>query len=85
MYPAYYEVALKYQKTRDQETVEMLDIIFTSRGCDIGMIYSWGKLDDVLHKLQSADKNAFTSTYESLKDVAQAQLEATIEFYKEFQ
>jgi hypothetical protein len=85
VYPAYYEVALKYQKTRDDDSIAMLDKIFTTRGCDIGIIYAWGGLDVQLQKFESQERGTFASTYESLKDTAESQLEATIEFYKEFQ
>ena len=79
---AYYDVALKYQKTRDDDTVRMLDLIFSTRGCDIGMIYKWGGMDTMLQDLVSDPKGSFTSTYESIKDKAQADLEKTIEFYQ---
>jgi hypothetical protein len=85
VYPAYYEVALKYQKTRDQDSVEMLDIIFTSRGCDIGIIHAFGGLDVELQNLQSKERGSFTSTYQSLEEKAKSQLEATVKFYKEMQ
>ena len=81
--PAFYEVALKYQNTRDDDSIEMLDRIFASRGCDIGIIFAWGKLDVELQALASAAPGTFTSKYESLKDIAQNQLEETVEFFKE--
>jgi len=85
VYPAYYEVALKYQKTRDDDSIAMLDLIFTTRGCDIGIIYAWGGLDVALQSLESKPRDSFASTYDALKDAAQSQLEQTVNFYKEFQ
>lgn len=79
---AYYDVALQYQKTRDDDTVRMLDIIFESRGCDIGMIYKWGGMDTMLQDLITKPAGSFTSTYDSIKDKAQSDMEATIDFYK---
>lgn len=79
---AYYDVALSYQKTRDDDTVRMLDIIFASRGCDIGMIYKWGKVDIMLQELITKNPGSFTSTWESIESQAQADLEETLDFYK---
>ncbi len=79
---AYYDVALQYQKTRDDDTVRMLDIIFESRGCDIGMIYKWGGMDTMLHNLITKPAGSFTSTYDSIKDKAESDMDKTIDFYK---
>ncbi|MBE6539948.1 MAG: hypothetical protein E7674_04320 [Ruminococcaceae bacterium] len=82
---AYYDIALKYQKTRDDDTVRMLDIIFASRGCDIGMIYKWGNMDTMLHDLITKPAGSFTSTFESIKAKAESDMEKTIDFYESVQ
>lgn len=40
--PAYYEVQLKSRFVRDEESQEMLDIIFTYRAYDLGVFFNWG-------------------------------------------
>jgi len=40
--PAYYDVTLQRKYTRDDDSSEMLDIIFNSRVYDIGGVYSFG-------------------------------------------
>ena len=40
--PAYYDVVLTRKYTRDEESEEMLDIIFNSRAYDVGAVYSFG-------------------------------------------
>ena len=82
---AYYDIALKYQKTRDDDTVRMLDIVFASRGCDIGMIYKWGSMDTMLQDLITKPSGSFTSTFDSIKDKAESDMEKTIDFYKSVQ
>ena len=42
--PAYYDVVLQRKYTRDEESGEMLDIIFGSRVYDIGGTYSFGNI-----------------------------------------
>ena len=63
----------------------MLDIVFASRGCDIGMIYKWGGMDTMLQSLITKPAGSFTSTFESIKDKAQSDMEATIDFYESVQ
>jgi ABC-type glycerol-3-phosphate transport system substrate-binding protein len=82
VHPAYYDIALKYQRTRDDDSTEMLDTIFTSRGCDLGIIYAWGGLDIALQELASQNPGTFTSTYQSKADKAENELEQTVNFYK---
>ncbi|MCD8056406.1 MAG: extracellular solute-binding protein [Clostridiales bacterium] len=40
--PAYYDVQLKARYSRDEESQEMLDIIFTYRAYDLGVFFNWG-------------------------------------------
>ena len=42
--PAYYDVVLQRKFARDEESSEMLDIIFGSRTYDIGGVYSFGSV-----------------------------------------
>jgi hypothetical protein len=62
--PAYYDIVLQRKFTRDEESAEMLDIIFTSRVYDIGAIYSFGNVFlDYIGLCQKSDRNV-TSYYE---------------------
>jgi len=40
--PAYYDVVLQRKYTRDEESGEMLDLIFGSRVYDVGAVYAFG-------------------------------------------
>ena len=40
--PAYYEVALSYKYLRDQESIEMLDIIIDNRTYELEKAFGWG-------------------------------------------
>jgi len=42
--PAYYDITLQRKYTRDDDSSEMLDIIFNSRVYDIGGVYSFGNV-----------------------------------------
>jgi len=56
--PAYYEVALQRKFARDEESADMLDIIFSTRVYDIGGVYSFGNIfGDILNIASREDRN----------------------------
>lgn len=72
--PEYYEVQLKTRNARDNESSEMLDMIFASRSFDIGAAFNWGQTLSVYMEM---DKN-YVSKFESIMTAAQAQMDDTI-------
>lgn len=63
---AYYNVTLTGKYTRDEESLDMLKIIFDSRMYDIGIVFGWGNLISVI---DNTIKNGegFISLYEKLQ------------------
>ena len=82
--PAYYDRALKKQTASDRESQEMLDIIFSSIGSDMGHIYNWGKLgNQILHmSVENKLTGQFKSLYETYQGAAQQALNETVEAFK---
>ncbi len=81
--PNYQEI-LEYMKIRDDDSADMLNnYILPNRGCDVGMVFKWGKLDTLLQEMASQNIGTFASNYEAKKDAAQTALEETIEFFKD--
>ncbi len=68
--PEYYEVQLKTRYARDNESEEMLDIIFGTRTFDLGATYDWGGM---LWTYCSLSTN-FQSRFESVLDKAENEL-----------
>lgn len=73
--PEFYEIQLKYRDFRDDESGEMLDLIFSTRSFDIGGMFNWGSIREEYMKL---DTN-FTSRFETILGTAQKAMETTIE------
>lgn len=69
--PAYYDVSLKTKFTRDDESSEMLDIIFKNRIIDMGATYNFGRLFDMI---LSGSAN-FSSEYEKREKIALTEIE----------
>lgn len=55
--PAYYDVLLNGIIARDEESLEMLDLIFKNRTYDIGAIGTYGGLNEILYLPMTYDLN----------------------------
>lgn len=79
--PQFYEVALKRQNTRDDESQEMLDIISTTVGTDFGQLSNLAGYPTMLHQLINSEKGSFYSKYDALKTRAETEISAIIDAY----
>lgn len=80
----YQEIVLSYMKTRDQESIEMInEYILPGRACDVGMVYKWGNLDTLLHDMASQPIGTFNSNYTARASSAMQALNEAIDFYKD--
>lgn len=70
----YYDVVLQYQKLRSDDDMEMLELIFSTTGSDLGHIYTLGGLSGMLTQLASQAPGQFTSSYQALESAAQSAL-----------
>jgi len=64
--PAYYDVSLKNKLMRDDESGEMLDLIFATRCYDLGHVYNWGGIFDMFGNLAQKKSTDFVSEYEKI-------------------
>ena len=71
--PAYYEQTLIGQTTRDEESAEMLDIIFASCVYDVGIYYNIGTYKEQLGNLHRT-RQAISSLYETYKTSAEQKI-----------
>ncbi len=73
--PAYYEGQLKSRYSRDEESGEMLDIIFANRCYDLGVFFNWGS---AYSSLKSVDVNP-ASLYAKVEKQTNKQIEKAFE------
>lgn len=71
---AYYDVVLQYQKLRSDEDVEMLKLIFSCAGTDLGHIYSIGGIPAMLTAQASGTPGQFASSYQAVESAAETAL-----------
>ena len=74
--PAYYDVQLKYRDSRDDESGEMLDLIFSTRTFDVADAFNWGGIRD---QYCSMSKNDIVSRFDRILSAAELTMEAFIE------
>lgn len=81
--PAYYEKTLYGQYTRDEDSAEMLDIIFATRAYDIGYCYQPANLNKHLIYMLNDGTFDWATRYASLEMAAQTALDKISADYRE--
>ncbi|MBQ9133467.1 MAG: hypothetical protein IJX64_02935 [Clostridia bacterium] len=80
--PAYYEKTLVGQYTRDEESAEMLDIIFANLVYDVGAYYSIGTYSSQLSAIVRTGKS-LTTIYETYKTAAEGKIDRINAFFRQ--
>jgi len=81
--PAYYDVSLDGLLTRDDESKEMLDIIFASKVYDMGYLFNIGGQQRMMRGLVEQNNKAYASKYDEIRDIVNGDIEdilASFEF-----
>jgi hypothetical protein len=81
--PAYYETSINSKFLRDEESIEMLDIILQTRVFDLAACYGFGGLSGILENMYRPKKREFVSTYEKQKNAYQSAVDKVIDFFLE--
>ncbi|MGM9625726.1 MAG: hypothetical protein ACI3XM_08460 [Eubacteriales bacterium] len=84
--PAYYEISCKTKYSYNAATGEMLDLIFDGIRYDPALIYSVGKLSDILRaELPKKKENTFVSLYTKYEKSAQNTLDKIVAAIEELE
>ncbi len=83
--PAYYDNALKGRYVRDEESGDMLDIIFATRVYDLGFIFDWGGAGSLVTKRFQAKSTDFASAVEGIQTKAETALTEALENFAKLQ
>ena len=81
--PALYDLTLTQKMIRDEDSVEMLDIIRASRAYDLGLIYNWGNIAGIFSNMLAQGSFNFASELERMTPMVERQIERTIERFLE--
>ena len=80
---AYYEITLKGKYSRDDESTAMLDLIFSTRVIDQGMLFNWSGVQDFFQGFSVRKNLDFTSQYERSEPRWITSIEKTVESIEE--
>lgn len=81
--PAYYETQLKTKLVRDNESGEMMDMIFANRRFDLGQLYGFGGITTILNQAMTNNNPNITSTLERAAGRVQTAINKLIQAYDE--
>ena len=79
--PAYYDVTLKTKMARDEDSSDMLDIIFNKRVWDIGESYNFGDFSWQLIALSMKNDTNLASLFEKREPAMQKAIDKAVEKY----
>ena len=81
--PAYYDVVLSRKYTRDDESAEMLDLIFGSRVYDIGGVYNFGNVwMDLIHNIATPNDRNIVSFYDRKTGAMERDINRVIDVFQ---
>lgn len=81
--PAYYDVTLQGKVTRDEESVDMLDLIFENRVYDIGSIFNFGNFGQDMYQMTVTYDSSYASIWAKKESKYATALEKFITKYQE--
>ena len=80
---AYYDQTLNARLIRDEESSDMLDIIFKTRVYDMGFMFDWGGMGTMLQNMYDRRNLDFVSNYEKTIDKAMAAMEKSFAVFED--
>ena len=75
---AYFDITITNKTIRDEESAEMLDLIFSTRIYDLGFIFNWGNMGYLLESVYP-DAGTFISKYEKAEPKAIIAMQKTLD------
>lgn len=80
--PAYYETVLENKRVRDDESLEMLEIIFKNRELNPAVVFDW-KITSILNEAALKGKDTIVSDVERQSKQIQKAINGTVDFYRQ--
>jgi len=77
--PAVWETTVTHKTLRDDESLEMLDIIMSNRVYDLGVFYNWGDILGMYTESYGVRQNNLASAFEARRDRIETEMQATVD------
>ena len=75
----FYENYLTTKLVRDEESIEMLKIVHGSLYFDVGAVFNWNSMLNILYTISQSGENNFASAYESKASGAEQALQKSLD------
>jgi len=79
--PIFYDNYLNTKLARDEESVEMLQLIHDSLYYDLGALYNWGNMRHIVENMAEKTESDLSTQFAANESMIQAALEETLEKY----
>ncbi len=79
LYPALFDILLKGKISRDDDSNEMLDLIFNSTYYDVGAIYNFADVKTSMRKMYYTGDNGFASFFQSISGQVEESIRKTMD------
>ena len=80
--PAFYDITLKGKITRDEDSSDMLDIIFDNVMIDQGRMYNIGNMSSAINTMMQQNNRNIASWWASIETVAQNDIDKMVADYE---
>ncbi|MCL1859111.1 MAG: extracellular solute-binding protein [Oscillospiraceae bacterium] len=78
--PAYYDVTVTNKLTRDDDSLEMMNIIFGNRQFDLAYLYNWGDINGMFTSMSSSGRaGEFVSQFEKKEPLINSAIQKTLD------
>ena len=78
--PAYYEVTVTNKLIRDEDSIEMMEIILKNRVLDLSYLYNWGEISGLFGGISTSGKaETFVSQLEKAEPKIKAAIQKTLD------
>ena len=81
--PTYIDKTVQGKTLRDEESIEMLELILDNRVYELAAIYDWGGVNSIFDTIAHDPATQFASKYASIQKVADKMLSRTIDEIRE--
>lgn len=81
--PAYYDIALNGKFLRDEESIEMLDIIISERVYDLGLAFNFGSITGIVQEIVSKGSTDIVSAMASKTSSIEEAINKTIQNFED--
>jgi hypothetical protein len=79
---AYYDISIEGKFLRDEESIEMLDIILATRVFDLAKAFNWNNLGGILEDMYRPRNRDFVSRFEGQRERFESAIGRTVEYFE---